>query len=60
MAGEVKTRAKLAYEAIVPRVTKQLGCNNPIYNFDYPTVDVEVLVHEQSPDIARGVDPGGD
>lgn len=59
VAGEVKTRAKLDYEVITRGVIKRLGYNNPIYNFDYQTVDVEVLVHEQSPDITRGVDPGG-
>lgn len=55
----MKTRAKLDYEVITRGVIKRLGYNNPIYNFDYQTVDIEVLIHEQSPDIALGVDSGG-
>ena len=59
VSGEVKTKAKLNYEAIARKVVKGLGYNKPIYHFDYQTADVEVLVHQQSPDIALGVDPGG-
>ena len=59
VAGEVKTRAKLDYEGIARKVIKSLGYNHPIYHFDYQTAEVEVLVHQQSPDIALGVDPGG-
>lgn len=59
VAGEVKTKAKLDYDAITREVIKELGYDNPIYNFNYQTADIEVLVHEQSPDIALGVDPGG-
>lgn len=59
VAGEVKTKAKLDYEAIARKVIKDLGYNSPIYHFDYQTAKVEVLVHQQSLDIAMGVDPGG-
>lgn len=59
VSGEVKIKAKLDYEAIARKVIKSLGYNRPIYHFDYQTMDVEVLVHQQSADIALGVDPGG-
>jgi len=55
VSGEVKTRAKVDYEKIARRVVKKLGYNNPIYNFDYQNADVEVLIHQQSADIDRGV-----
>lgn len=59
VSGEVKTKAKPDYEAIARKVVKDLGYDNPIYKFDYKNADVEVLVHQQAPDIAQGVDPGG-
>lgn len=59
VAGEVKTKAKLDCEKIARKIVKKLGYDNPIYHFDYQNADVEVLVHQQSPDIAQGVDPGG-
>jgi len=59
VSGEIKTSAKPDYQAIVKKIVKDLGYDKPIYNFDYHTLDIEVLVHEQSADIALGVDPGG-
>lgn len=59
VAGEVKTRAKLDYQAIARKVVKDIGYDDPIYNFDYKTAEVEVLVHQQAADIAQGVDVGG-
>ncbi len=59
VAGEVKTKAKPEYEAIARKVVKDLGYDDPIYHFDYKTAEVEVLVHQQSPDIALGVNCGG-
>jgi len=59
VAGEVKTTAKINYQKIARAVVKNLGYTKSIYNFDYKSCDVEVLVHQQSPDIALGVDPGG-
>lgn len=59
VAGEATTKAKPDYEAIARQVVKELGYDNKSYCFDYQTADVEVLVHEQSPDIALGVNPGG-
>jgi S-adenosylmethionine synthetase len=59
VAGEVKTKAKPDYEKICRKVIKNLDYDKPIYHFDYQTADVEVLVHQQSADIALGVDPGG-
>lgn len=59
IAGETKTNAKPKYKTIVKDILKKLGYDQAIYHFDYHTVDIEVLVHAQSPDIAQGVDVGG-
>jgi S-adenosylmethionine synthetase len=59
VAGEVKTNTKIDYQKIARTVVKDLGYNNPLYHFNYKTADIEVLVHQQSADIAAGVDLGG-
>ncbi|MFC1627065.1 methionine adenosyltransferase [Patescibacteria group bacterium] len=59
VAGEVKTKAKVDYKKIAQKVVKRIGYNDDIYNFNYQTADIEVLIHQQSLDIALGVDPGG-
>jgi len=59
VAGEVKTSAKINYKTIARNILKKIGYNHPRYQFDYQTADVEVLVHQQSSDIAQGVDIGG-
>lgn len=59
VSGEIKSKAKINYEKIARNVVKDLGYDSDIYHFNYKNAAVEVLVHEQSPDIALGVDPGG-
>ncbi|MBI4100186.1 methionine adenosyltransferase [Candidatus Microgenomates bacterium] len=60
IAGEVKMKkgAKIDYEKIARKVIKDLGYDNHIYNFSHKS-PILCLVHEQSPDIAVGVDSGG-
>lgn len=59
VAGEIKSKAKINYEKVARGVIKDLGYNNNLYHFNYKNAKVEVLVHEQSSDIACGVDSGG-
>jgi S-adenosylmethionine synthetase len=59
VGGEVKTKAKLNYQSIAKNLVKSLGYDHDRYHFNYRTIDYEILVHQQSPDIALGVDPGG-
>ncbi|MFH1280824.1 MAG: methionine adenosyltransferase [Candidatus Beckwithbacteria bacterium] len=59
IAGEIKTKANINYEKIVKKLLKKLEYDSPIYQFDYHTIDIKVLVHQQSSDIAQGVDSGG-
>lgn len=58
MAGEVTCPKKLNYKKIARKVVKDLGYTKKKYNFCHQS-PVEVLVHQQSPDIALGVNKGG-
>lgn len=51
--GEVSTSARVDYEAIARRTIKEIGYT--FGGFSYDTCDIMVSVHEQSPDIAQGV-----
>jgi S-adenosylmethionine synthetase len=58
MAGEVTCNQNLDYKEIAKKVIKEIGYTNPILNFD-ENADIEVLVHQQSKDIAVGADNDG-
>lgn len=58
MAGEVTCTEKLDYEKIARDTVKSLGYINGIYSFSYHS-PISVYIHEQSRDIASGVDDGG-
>lgn len=58
VAGEVTCGQKLDYENIVRKKIGELGYVNSIFGFD-SKANVEVLIHEQSKDIALGVDNDG-
>ncbi|MDA2936076.1 methionine adenosyltransferase [Patescibacteria group bacterium AH-259-L05] len=55
IAGEVTTRAYVEIPEIARNIIKTIGYTKPEYGFDYKSCGVEVIVHEQSPDIAQGV-----
>ncbi|HEV2403179.1 MAG TPA: methionine adenosyltransferase [Candidatus Saccharimonadales bacterium] len=57
--GEIKTRGKLDYEAIVRQKVKELGYTNPVWGFSYQESIFSNDIHEQSPEIAMGVDNDG-
>jgi S-adenosylmethionine synthetase len=59
IAGEITTRAYADLPAIVRDTIKGVGYTRAKYGFDYETCAVISAIHEQSPDIAMGVDPGG-
>ncbi|MCW1949047.1 MAG: methionine adenosyltransferase [Candidatus Shapirobacteria bacterium] len=58
VAGEVTCRAELDYKNIIRRKIKELGYTNSVLDFD-ENADIEVLIHQQSKDIAVGVDNEG-
>ena len=59
IAGEVTTKAYADLPGIVRETIKEVGYTRAKYGFDYETCAVISASHEQSPDIAMGVDPGG-
>lgn len=56
--GEIKTTAKIDYEAIVRKVVEELGYTNPAWGFSQKSI-FSNDVHQQSPEIAMGVDHDG-
>lgn len=58
MAGEVTCPLPINYRRIARSVIKSLGYTNGIFNFSFQS-PISVYIHEQSPDIAVGVDTGG-
>jgi len=59
MAGEVTSKAELEFEKIARQVIKKLGYTNKKFNFHYQTTPIDIFIHQQSSDIACGVDVGG-
>jgi S-adenosylmethionine synthetase len=59
IAGEVTTKAKVDLPDVVRQTIKEVGYTRAKYGFDSETCGVVSTIHEQSPDIAMGVDPGG-
>lgn len=60
IAGEVTTKAKPNYEQIARDVMREIGYTSPEIGIGCDTADIEVLVKEQSRDIAQGVDTSYD
>lgn len=56
VAGEVRTHAYVDIPSIVRDTVKEIGYTRAKYGFDYETCGVMTAIHEQSPDIAMGVD----
>ena len=60
VGGEISTRANLNIPAIARGVLDDAGYDDPAYGIDADACAVLSTVHEQSPDIARGVDTDGE
>ena len=58
VAGEAKTKAYVDIAGIARGVLKEIGYTDPEFGIDCDDAGVWVAVHEQSPDIAQGVDEG--
>ena len=59
IAGEIRTSADLDFEEIARDTIREIGYNDPAYGFDAGTCRVKTYLHQQSTDIAMGVDTGG-
>jgi S-adenosylmethionine synthetase len=59
IAGEITTSCYVDFPKIVRETIKDVGYTRAKFGFDSETCAVLSSIHEQSPDIALGVDPGG-
>ena len=60
IAGEIRTEAYVEVQNIAREVIRRIGYDRAKYGFDCDTCGVLNLIHEQSPDIAAGVDESFD
>lgn len=56
IAGEITTSGYCDFQKVVRETVKEIGYTKADYGFDYKTCCVLSSIHEQSPDIALGVD----
>ncbi len=59
LAGEIRTNAKVDYEQVARDVVREIGYTSDDIGFNADTCNVECYLHEQSSDIAMGVDKDG-
>lgn len=59
VAGEISTSCYVEISDIVRETIKEVGYTRAKYGYDYETCAVITSIHNQSPDIAMGVDTGG-
>ena len=60
VAGEIRTQSYVDVQEIVRNTLRNIGYDRAKYGFDCETCGVLSLIHEQSPDIAQGVDQSYD
>ena len=54
--GEITTKAVVDYQTLIREVVCDIGYDRAKYGFDGTTCAIVNMIHEQSPDIAMGVD----
>ena len=60
IAGEIRTQAYVDVQRIARDTLRRIGYDRAKYGFDCDTCGVINMIHEQSPDIAQGVDESFD
>lgn len=60
ISGEVTTDAYVDVQEIARQVIRDIGYTKNSYHFDADSCGVLTTIHQQSPDIAQGVDEGSD
>ena len=59
IAGEITTKSYVDLQKVARRTIEEIGYTDAAYGLDAKSCSVLSAIDEQSPDIARGVDPGG-
>jgi len=60
VAGEITTAAQMDYPEVVRKTIKEIGYTGSEMGFDFETCAVLIALDKQSPDIAMGVNEGGE
>ncbi len=60
VSGEIRTQAYVDVQQIARDTVRRIGYDRAKYGFDCETCGVINMIHEQSPDIAQGVDESYD
>lgn len=55
LSGEVTTTAEVPFEKLARQVVRNIGYTAPEIGFSADTCEVQVHIHQQSPDISQGV-----
>lgn len=58
VAGEVTTKAQVDIQAVARKTIKNIGYTKAEYMFEADSCGILTALHQQSPDIARGVNEG--
>ena len=58
VGGEITTKASIDVQKIVRNTLREIGYTNPDYGIDADSCSVLSAIHEQSADIAQGVNEG--
>lgn len=59
VGGEITTKGYVDVHNLVRKVVKNIGYTSPDYGLDFDTCAILNAIHNQSPDIAMGVNRGG-
>ncbi|MCM8766255.1 MAG: methionine adenosyltransferase [Candidatus Omnitrophica bacterium] len=59
VGGEITTSGYVDIHNLVRNLLKDIGYTDPQYGLDYETCSILNAIHNQSPDIAQGVNRGG-
>ncbi len=59
VGGEITTRTYVDIQELARSVVRDIGYDNPEYGLDWASMAVLNSIHNQSPDIAQGVDGRG-
>ena len=55
MFGEITTASAIDFEAVAREVIRDIGYDDPAYEFDHESCQIDVYLHAQSPDIDAAV-----
>ena len=55
MFGEITTAAEIDFEAVARNTIREIGYDDPAYEFDHESCRIGVFLHAQSPDINAAV-----